>query len=234
MNIKPSINKMFRLLFFRVSREEMLSFNSTDLVIGIICTWLVGMGRYWDDPGAKLLQYFGIGSVMYIFSLSLFIWLLLKPFYITGWSYKNLLTFVSFTAFPAIFYAIPVERFFDIDTAGTINVYFLLAVAVWRVALLIFYLRRFACLTRVQTTIATLLPLTIIVTILTVLNLERAIFNIMGGIREKTSNDGAYGILFLLTTLSILLIMPIILGYVAIIHLKYKERRTKEGEVLNG
>ena len=133
--------------------------------------------------------------------------------------------FCSLTSFPAIFYAIPVERFFDIDTAGTINIYFLLVVAVWRVALLIFYLRRFACLTRVQTTIATLLPLTVIVTTLTTLNLERAVFNIMGGIREKTSNDEAYGILFLLTTLSILLIVPIIIGYGAIIYLKYQERR---------
>ena len=219
---------MFRLLFFRISREEMLSFNSTDLFIGIICTWLVGIGRYWDDPGAKLLQYFGAGSIIYIFSLSFFIWFLLKPFSIKGWSYKNLLIFISFTSFPAIFYAIPVERFFDIDTAGTINVYFLLVVAVWRVALLIFYLRRFACLTRVQTTIATLLPLTIIVTTLTILNLERAVFEIMGGIREKTSNDGAYGILFLLTTLSILLIMPIIISYMAIIYLKFKEEELKK------
>jgi hypothetical protein len=24
------------------------------------------MGRYWDDPGAKLLQKLGLGSVMFI------------------------------------------------------------------------------------------------------------------------------------------------------------------------
>ena len=49
------INYIFRLLTFKLTREEMLNFNSRHLIAGIIGTWLVGMGRYWDDPKASLL-----------------------------------------------------------------------------------------------------------------------------------------------------------------------------------
>ena len=225
MNPMSSIKKMFRLIFFRVSRDEILQFNLADLRVGIAFTWIVGIGRYWDDPGASLLQHLGTGSVVYIFALSLFILLLLKPFSIKGWSYKNLLTFVSLTSIPAILYAIPVERFFDVNTSAVMNAYFLLAVAAWRVALLVFYFRRFACLSRLQTTVATLLPLTLIVASLTALNLERAIFDIMGGIRDKTSNDTAYMILNLLTALSVTLVGPLIISYGVIVFQKYKLKK---------
>lgn len=226
MNPTASINKMFRLLFFKISRNEMLSFNHSDLLVGFFFTWIVGVGRYWDDPGAKLLQHAGVGSVVYIFILSFFIWLLLKPFHIKDWSYSNLLTFISLTSAPALLYAIPVERFLDVNASASINAYFLLTVAGWRVALLIFYLRRFACITRFQTTVATLLPLTVIVTSLSVLNLERAVFEIMGGFREQTSNDTAYMILNVLTFLSVLTVGPLIISYGVLVYRKYKAKKT--------
>jgi hypothetical protein len=51
----------FRLLTFRINPEEILSFNNKHLVLGIACTWLVGIGRYWDHENAKSLQHiFGI------------------------------------------------------------------------------------------------------------------------------------------------------------------------------
>ena len=214
---------MLRVLSFRISREEMLTFQQSDLVVGVIFTWLVGMGRYWDDPRAHFLQHLGVGSVIYIFILSFFIFILLKPFKLNDWSYRNLLTFVSFTSLPAILYAIPVERYFAMHIAAEINVYFLLTVAVWRVALLIFYLRRYALITWFQTTVATLLPLTLIVTSLTVLNLERAVFQIMGGIQENTSNDSAYIVLNLLTVLSVVLLGPVLMSYGVLVYKKLKK-----------
>lgn len=229
MNLKASIRKMFRLLFFDISRNEMLAFNNLDLLVGISFTWLVGVGRYWDDPGASVLQHLGVGSVTYIFVLSLFLWLLLKPFRINNWSYKNLLTFISLTSFPAILYAIPVERFFDINTAATMNAYFLSAVAIWRVSLLVFYLRRFACISPFHTTVATLLPLTIIVTSLTALNLERAVFAIMRS-QEKTSNDSAYMILHILSLLSIIVVGPMIISYAFIVYKKVKDNKGSQVE----
>jgi hypothetical protein len=170
----------------------------------------VGIGRYWDDPGAKLLQHLGIGSVIYIFALSLLLWLLIWPLRPKAWSYRNVLTFVSLTSPPAILYAIPVERLLDLEKARTFNVWFLAIVASWRVALLIFYLRRHARLQPFSIAVATLLPLTFIITALTVLNLERAVFNLMGGLREKgTANDNAYLVLFVLSYLSVMLFIPL-------------------------
>lgn len=226
MNIKESLLRMLRLVSFRISREELSRLNRTDLYVGLFFTWLVGMGRYWDDPKANILQHLGVGSVLYIFVLSALLWLILKPFRISDWRYERVLTFVSLTSIPAIFYAIPVEQFFNVDLSARINAYFLLAVATWRVALLIFFLQRSAQLSKGETIIGTFLPITFIVTLLTALNLERAVFDIMGGMREKTSHDSAYGILVLITMLSMILFVPLLIGYVVI---WMKKRRTAVG-----
>jgi hypothetical protein len=84
------------------------------------------------------------------------------------------------------------------------------------VALLIFFLQRSAQLSKGETIVGAFLPITFIVTLLTVLNLERAVFDIMGGIREKTSHDAAYGILVLITMVSMILFVPLVIGYILI------------------
>lgn len=173
----------------------------------------MGMGRYWDDPGAKLLQHLGLGSVIYIFCLALFIWLILLPFRVEGWNYKRVITFISLTSFPAILYAIPVERVFTMQTASTINVWFLAAVALWRLSLLFYFLRVFTRLAWGYIVTVALLPMCAIVTTLTVLNLERAVFNIMGGMDEHTTNDDAYAVLFAITLISQILLIPLLFSY---------------------
>jgi hypothetical protein len=212
-----SMKKMRDLLFFNRRREDLANFSPNDLALGLFVTWLVGMGRYWDDPGAMLFQHLGLGSLVYIFVLSFFIYLLLLPFRIEGWDFLNLLTFISFTSMPAALYAIPVERFIDINTAASMNAWFLAIVAMWRVALLIFYLNVFAQLKFGAILVAVLLPLTLIVTALSSLNLERAVFELMGGLREQTSNDSAYATVLLLTMLSWLALIPALLGYIFIV-----------------
>ena len=204
-----------RLLTFRISREEFLQFNYKHLACGVACTWIVGIGRWWDDPGAHLLQHLGIGSVIYILLLSLLLWLVIWPLKPRGWSYRQVLTFVSLTSPPAILYAIPVERFTALETARTLNVWFLAVVAMWRVALLVFYLRRHARLSPLSIAVAALLPITFIIATLTVLNLERAVFDLMGGLRGGgTANDSAYGILVGLTVLSMILFIPLLICYI--------------------
>ncbi len=121
----------------------MLQLNSRHFIAGLIGTWIVGMGRYWDDKGASLVQQLGLGSVIYIFVLAGFIWLILKPFFIDNWTYFIVLTFIGLTSFPAIFYAIPVERFFPVQTANTMNVWFLAIVAAWRLGLLYYFIKKF-------------------------------------------------------------------------------------------
>jgi hypothetical protein len=209
------LSTVVRLLTFRISREEFLRFNYKHLAFGVACTWLVGIGRWWDDPRANLLQHSGVGSVVYIFLLSLLLWLVVWPLKPQGWSYRHVLTFVSLTSPPAILYAIPVERFATLETARTLNVWFLAIVATWRVALLVFYLSRHARLSPFSIAVAALLPIAFIVVTLTILNLERAVFNLMGGLRDGgTANDSAYGILFGLSMLSMILFIPLLICYI--------------------
>ena len=209
---------IFKLLTFQLTREEMLEFKRPHFIAGLIGAWIVGIGRYWDDPGASLLQHLGLGSVIYIFLLSGFIWLILLPFRIPKWSYFTVVTFIGLTSFPAIFYAIPVERFTEIEMANLMNVWFLAIVAAWRLALLYFFLKRFCRLEIWKIITVTLMPICLIISVLTILNLERAVFDIMGGLRNQTSNDGAYAVLVVLTAASLILIIPLLILYVGGIH----------------
>lgn len=194
-----------KLLTFRQFKLDVSLFNWY-LAFGIGFTWLCGIGRYWDNPKADLWQYLGLGSVAYVFILALILWLLVLPLKPANWHYKNVLLFVSLTAPPAILYAIPVERFMSLKSAQLANVWFLAIVAIWRVALLLKYLNKVAGLSGLCVLVATLLPLTLIVTALTVLNLEHVVFKIMAGLgdHEKSANDSAYIILVIITYFSVM------------------------------
>ena len=215
-SVRSLLGAVVRLLTFRMTREEFAGLDRRHLAVGVVCTWLVGVGRWWDDPGANLLQLLGVGSVVYIFVLAGLLWVVVRPLKPRDWTYRHVLTFVSLTSPPAILYAIPVERFTSLATARSLNVWFLATVAAWRVALLLFYLRRHARLSVFAIGVASLLPLTAVVVTLTALNLERAVFDLMGGLRETggTANDGAYAVLVTLTMLSMLLFAPLLVCYV--------------------
>lgn len=212
-----------RILTFRASRDELVALDDRHLAFGLVCTWIVGMGRWWDDPGAHFVQHFGLGSVIYVFALAALLWLLIRPLNPHNFGFRHLLTYVSLTAPPAILYALPVERWMDLDAARSVNVWFLAIVASWRVALLFVYLRRVFQFDWARLTVAMLLPLCVIVTALTMLNLERAVFNVMSGIREEgsvdpsTSNDAAYEILFGLSILSICALPILLMAYFVMI-----------------
>ena len=220
MNVFDTIIK---LLTFRLTRDEMLQLKAKHFIAGLAGTWVVGMGRYWDDNGASLLQHVGLGSVIYIFALSLFIWLLLIPYRIERWSYFIVLTFVALTSFPAIFYAIPVERFLSIETANTMNVWFLAIVAIWRLCLLFYFLKTFTKLSTGNVLTVTLMPICLIITVLTALNLHRVVFDIMGGRRNPTPHDGAYSVLIFLTVVSAILTLPLLISYAAGIYTRRKK-----------
>lgn len=224
---KNMLTEAAKLLTFRLSRQDFLTLDRSHFFLGLAGTWIVGMGRYWDDPGASLLQHLGLGSVIYIFVLSMFVWLVIWPLRPKEWSYKKVLIFVSLTSPPAILYAIPVERLFSLETSRSINAWFLAIVAAWRVALLIFFLRRYAQLGVFQIVVAACLPLTLIVTTLATLNLERAVFNLMGGFRDDdgTANDTAYRVLIMLSYFSLILFLPLLLCYVLMVLNRFVERR---------
>ena len=221
---------MFRLIFFRASFAELKEIGWRHFAIGLLCTWLVGMGRYWDNPRVGLLQHLGVGSVIYIFVLSLFLWIVIWPMRPRNWTYFKVLTFISLVSPPAVLYAIPVEKFAGLEFANTINAWLLAIVATWRVALLIFYLRRVGQLKRFPTFVATFLPLSAIVFALAMLNLEKVVFNLMGGIHDPSPNDSAYGVLFLLSLLSVMLFIPLLICYLYLLVDRFTTARYRVNE----
>jgi hypothetical protein len=223
-----------RLLTFRASREELASVTGKHLALGLLCTWLVGMGRYWDNPRVNLLQHLGVGSVVYVFVLSLFLWLIVWPLRPKNWSYFRVLVLVTLVSPPAIIYAFPVEKFYPLDTANALNQLFLLIVATWRVALLLFFLRRVARLDRFPATVAAMLPLTLIVVSLTVLNLEKVVFDFMGGVSNRSSSDASYEFLLLLSLLAVVLIAPLLLCYLVLARAAAIEARQERYRKLYG
>src|SRR5579872_884399 len=201
-----------RLLTFRLTREEFAEFNGKTLAVGLTCTWLAGIGRTLHNHRVEWWQHLGLGSVAYIFVLSLLLYLVLAPLRTKSLSYRHVLTFVSLTSPTGFMYAIPVERFLYIDTATMMRGWFLAVVAAWRVALLFFYLHRYFGFSRLRTVVVSLLPLSGIVTALTALNLDKVVFDIMGG-GPRSSDDEAYSFLLLLTFISILAFLPLLLAY---------------------
>jgi len=215
--MKGTLLTAIRVLTFRASVDELRGMNHRHLLLGLLGTWLVGMGRWWEDPKAGLWQHLGVGSVAYVFVLAGFLWLVLWPLVPAHWSLLNVLIFVSLTAPPAILYAIPVRHGLALPTAQAVRLWLLAVVAGWRVALLVFYLRRGAGLTGGRWLVAALFPLLLIVFVLTALNLERVVFDFMGGIHDsdRTVNDGAYGVLVLISMVSMLAFLPLLAVYLA-------------------
>lgn len=215
-----------RLLVFRSAVPDLKRLGPLYLGLGLAFAWLVGIGRYWDNPRAGFWQHLGLGSVAYVFALALLLWLLLWPLKPRNWHYRTVLVFVALTSPPAILYAIPVERFLSLDGAQQMNVLFLATVALWRVILLCLFLRRSAGLRVFEVIVGTLLPITLIVVALAILNLEHVVFQFMGGLdpAQETANDGAYAVLFLITLLSPPALLILVIAYLVLCVLRWKSK----------
>ena len=195
MNSPTSLPQLwFRLLTFRARYDDFQSLSYRHLLAGLVACWVVGMGRYWDDPRATALQHAGVGSVIYVFVLAALLWVTVKPMDPKQFSYLGILTFVAMTSPPAALYAIPVEKWMSLEDANLTNLRFLGVVAMWRLALWIWYLRRWGQFTVWMMFVGAAMPLAIILVTLIQLNLHHVVINIMGGIREadKSSQDAAY------------------------------------------
>jgi hypothetical protein len=215
-----------RLLSFRAPSATLAQRPWAYLVYALLVTWLVGIGRYWDHPDALGWQYLGLGSVAYVFILALILWLFVWPLRPRRWTYQNVLLFVCLTSPPALLYAIPVERFMALGLAQSVNAWFLAIVASWRVGLLYWFLRRLAGLRADFAIVACLLPLTLILVTLAMLDLEHTAFQIMAGMdRAQTANDTAHGIVTMIAMLAMLASPVLVIAYVGYIWLAWRERR---------
>jgi hypothetical protein len=201
----PVLATALRVLTFRARESDYDGLDGRHLLFGLGCAWLAGIGRYWDNPRVEGLQKLGLGSVVYVLALALLLFMLVGPLRPERWTYLRTAAFVALTAPPALIYAVPVERIYPLDRARAINVAFLLVVASWRVGLYGHFLRRSARLRWASLLAALLAPLTIIVVALVLLNLERAVFDLMAGIQDGgTASDEAYATLFALGFYSVL------------------------------
>jgi hypothetical protein len=209
------IRDVGRLLSFRRMGPGVRTHADAYLGFGLMMTWLAGIGRYWDNPRAELWQTAGLGSLAYVYSLALLLWLLILPLRARHWTYRNVLLFVCLTSPPALLYAIPVERFMSGEAALAANAWFLAVVACWRVALLMVFLKRDAGLQVWEAIVACLLPLALIVVALALLNLEHVVFNLMSGIRaeDQSVNDAAYGVVVLLSLFSFVASPLLVIAY---------------------
>ncbi len=218
------LGAQFRFLFFRPFRFSPESHFGPWLIYVLAVTWIAGVGRYWDHPSAYPWQYLGLGSVAYIFCLSALLYLVVLPLRPPRWDYRAVLIFVGLTSLPAVLYAIPVERFTDLDTAKTINAWFLGVVAIWRVALLMTYLRRYARLHWFVVVTVTVLLLSGIVVALSLLNLEHVVFDLMAGIRDENAspNDAAYTVVVTLALFSLFAFPVALVSYLGAIVLRHR------------
>ena len=225
--LKTLLLDEWRFLTFRPVSSAVHTHWRAFLVFGLACTWLAGIGRYWDNPRAHIWQTLGLGSVAYVFILAFVIWAMLAPLRPHNWSYRNVLLFLTLTSPLALLYAIPVEKFMTWRNAVSANVAFLGVVATWRVALYIVFLRRTARMYLGGVVIGTLLPLSLIVFVLAVLNLEHVIFNIMGGLRPEdlSPNDGAYQIVVMLAFFSLFLAPILVVFYLLLIVSTLREKK---------
>lgn len=227
--IKDILNNQVSFLLFRPIRLNLQKNFIPYLVFVVGSSWLVGIGRYWDHPSAEWWQYFGLGSVAYIFALSSVLFFVVLPLRPQNWRYKNVLIFVGMTALPGLLYAIPVEKFMGLNAAQNTNAWFLAFVAIWRVALYIKYLVSVAKLSWFIVIVATILPLSAIVFALAALNLEHVVFNIMAGIKEEdaTPYDSAYTVVIFLTYFAYVAFPITGIGYVsAILYSRYGQHES--------
>jgi hypothetical protein len=199
------LKRWLRILGFRAKTEDYADLDVKDLGLGLFATWLVGVGRYWDDSKAQLAQHLGLGSLAYVFVLGTLLWLICKPAMPEKVSWFGILVFVTMTSPPAAFYAIPVELWMSLESANQINLIFLCIVALWRVLLYLQFLSRGVGMNLLQTFVCGIMPIAVILGALVALNLHHVVFNIMGGIREadKTSQDATYGMMWFLSIVSI-------------------------------
>ena len=203
----------WRLLTFRVTAEELDRLGLRHLALGLLWTWLAGMGRWWDDPKAGLLQHLGLGSLAYVFLLAGVLWMFAAPLRPRRWSYPRVLIYVTLTAPPAILYALPVERWLNVGDAAILNLAFLAVVAAWRVSLWVPFVHRYSGLSAWNTFLSLSLPLLAVIMALTVLNLARGIIPIMAGMRDPTAEDLVGGIFLVLGVLSVYAFVPMLILY---------------------
>jgi len=227
VGLKQLLSETFRLLTFRNAKIDVSANPLLYAGWAILLAWIAGIGRYWDHPNPSLFEALGLRSVAYIFVLTTILFLIVWPLKRHRWDWLSVFVFVGLTSPLAWLYAVPVERLTEASTAVTLNVRFLMVVALWRVALYGTFLWRYAGLRNASFVAALLAPLAIILFALVGLNLENAIFEIMAGIEqertpEQALSDSRYMVVNFLFVLSLITVPVWVIAYITGLFNKFK------------
>ena len=227
MGFADDLKTLGRVLTFRDRPGELQDLSWRLLWLGLGCTWLVGIGRWWDDPRPEipLLARAGLGSVIYVFALSFLLWVFTRPFARHKTSYRQMLAFVACTSPPAILYAIPVEKWLPFGPASLYNLAALLIVATYRVCLLIHYLRRGPRLLPKEVFLVAATPIMLILLGLAAAGMAARIVDIMGGFRESIPQESAEMIVFLIAGCGFYLTPFLLLAYIISAVVAVRRRR---------
>ncbi|QJD58038.1 hypothetical protein HG264_03510 [Pseudomonas sp. gcc21] len=204
-----------RMLTFRqprgMVRDQWLGY----FAFGLGVTLLTGIGRYWNNPRAELWQQLGVGSLLYVATLAVLLRLLLLPFRPRNGSLPELLLFLMMTAPPGLLFLVPVEAFLSLRNAQFVNASLLGFVTLWRVALLVWFMRRVVALSGLAMIVTCLALLVFIAGTLTLLNPEHVAVGLLSGIRtdQQSPNDMSYSLLTLLSFSSLFVVPYLLVGY---------------------
>jgi hypothetical protein len=182
--LRAALRDTFRLLTFRSTREDLLALDHSHLAVGVLATWLAGVARYSHIPTYSWEKPIGVGSLVYLPALSLFLWLIYLPLRPEAWTFLRTLTFVSLTSPPAFLQAIPIELCLDYRENRVASAWILGVVTVWRTALLLWFLVRSAGLKPHEALVSVLLPLDLIVLALSSFDVRHAISDYVNAFRE--------------------------------------------------
>lgn len=184
--MREAIVHVTRALTFRVSAEDAAKYGRWHFAIGMALTMLAGVGRWWDDPNALVPQKTGLVSLVYVFMLSLWLWVFAAPLAKGAIHFGQVVVYVMMTSPVAFVYALPVERWESPQEAAILNVQLLGLVATWRVTMYILFLKRAARLTWFRTLGAALLPVSAVICALSLARIGDEVARDMGGVREST------------------------------------------------
>ena len=212
-----------RFVFFRSTSNELAAWGKYHLAVGLLLVWLAGIGRHWDDEKAGFLQSLGAGSLVYVFVLAAYLWLMIWPLRPRDWSYMRVLTAICLTAPPAFLYAIPIERWMEIETSQIANLWALGIVALWRVALFVFFAMRGGQMSFARSLVGVLFSLCPIVFLLGLMGLASTIADGMAGTRapESTPLQTVSGFAFSIAGVSF---MPLLAAYGYLIWRSYYDQ----------
>lgn len=180
--LKDCFRLQLRILTFRASQDELFNLGWRQVPFGLFWALLAGVGRAWDNANASLFFHSGLPSLIYVFALSLFLWIFIAALRPQQWRLSRVIAFVSLTAMPGILYAVPLEMMLSPDDAIVGNGILLLIVAAWRVALLTIFVRK-SNLSGWGTATAVCLPLSLIILGLVWTDRLEKTFSVMGGFR---------------------------------------------------